>query len=144
MKVLLLEDIAKTGKKGQIVEVSEGFGRFLLKQKQAGFATSDLIKKMEIQAQKEKEVSEKELQKMQEMAGKIDGEEVELKGSQKDGSFYSAVGVDQIAKAIKDQLAVSIKPEQIKLKRPIKEAGDHEVVVVFKHGLEAELTVIVS
>lgn len=144
MKIILLQDIPKTGQKGQVIEVSEGFGRHLMKQKQANFATPELVKKVEQQQSKEKELSKAELKKLQELAAKLDGEEVEIEASAKDGSFYAAVGAGEIVKAIKSQTGVTVKPEQIKMKRPIKEAGTHIVVVTFKHGLEAEVSVLVS
>lgn len=144
MRILLLQDIPKTGHKGQVVEVSEGFGRHLVKQKQANFATPELVKKIEQQNAKEKEVTEAELKKIQDMAAKLDGEEIEIEASAKDGGFYAAVGANEIVKAIKSQTGVVVKPEQIKMKRAIKEAGRHAILVAFKHGLEAEVSVTVS
>lgn len=115
-----------------------------MKQKQASFATPELVKKVEQQQNKEKELSSAELKKLQELAAKLDGEEIEIEASAKDGSFYAAVGAGELVKAIKSQTGVTIKPEQIKLKRPIKEAGTHTIIIAFKHGLEAEVSVLVS
>lgn len=144
MKILLLQDIPKTGQKSQVIEVSEGFGRHLIKQKQATFATPELVKKVEQQQTKEKELSEAELKKLQQLAAKLDGEEIEIEASARDGAFYAAVGAGDIIKGIKARFGINLKPEQIKIKRPIKESGRHTCFVAFKHGLEAEMSILVS
>lgn len=144
MKIILLQDIAKTGQKGQVVEVSEGFGRHLLKQKQAQVASPNSIKKLEDEQKKKLDQNRAELNKIQEMAAKLDGEEFEIHASAKDGGFYSAVGAGEIMKVIKQKTGISLQTEQIKIKKPIKEAGNHTILIVFKHGLEAEVCINVS
>lgn len=144
MKVYLLESIPKTGAKGQIVEVSEGFGRYLMKQKQATGVTPGVVQRLEKEKAREQQTNQKELEKIQELAGRIDGEEIEVEASNKSGAFYAALSTKEIAKAIKSELGVNIQPDQIKLKKPIKEAGDYTITIAFKHGLEAELKLIVS
>jgi large subunit ribosomal protein L9 len=103
-----------------------------------------VVKRLEAEKVKEKKNNEKELKKAQETAGKIDGEEIEIESSRKEGALYAAVSSKEIVKALKDQVGVNIKPEQIRMKKPIKEIGTHEVVVVFSHGLEADISVVVS
>ncbi len=145
MKICLCQDIPKVGKKREILEVSEGFGRYLIHQKQALPANGEVIKKMEAEKRRDQEKNEKDLQKMQELAAFVDGGEVEIHSNQKStGTFYAAIQEKQIAKAIKDQLGASIKPEQVKIKKPIKEYGEYTVSLIFKHGIEAEVRVIVS
>lgn len=144
MKVYLLESIPKTGTKGQIVEVSEGFGRYLIKQKQGTVVTAEVVQRLEKERVREQAINQKELEKIQELAGRIDGEEIEIEASNKKGAFYAALSTKEIAKAIKNQLGVSIQPDQVKLSKPIKEVGDYDITVTFKHGLEAELKLIVS
>lgn len=144
MKVILLQDIAKTGQKGQVIEVSEGFGRHLMKQKQAQVAAPNIVKKLEDEQKKKQEQIRAELSKNQEMAAKLDGEEFEIHASAKDGGFYSAVGAAEIMKVIKQKTGISVQTDQIKIKKPMKEAGSHTIFIVFKHGLEAEVCINVS
>ena len=144
MKIILLIDIAKTGQKGQILEVSEGFGRHLIKQKQASFATPELVQKLENQKKKEKELSGLELKKIQDIAAKLDGEEIEVIASHKDGLFYAAIGANEIVKIIKNKFGLKILGDQIKIRRPIKEPGVHHITITFKHGLEAEVSLLVT
>ncbi len=145
MKVCLSQDVPKVGKKFEIVEVPEGFARYLINQKQAVPASPDIVKKKEFEKKKEQEKNEKDLEKMQELAALVDGGEVEIELPQKStGNLYAAIQEKQIVKAIRDQLGATVKAEQIKIKKPIKEYGEHMISLVFKHGIEAELRVIVS
>lgn len=143
MKICLLKDIPKTGEKGTIVEVSEGFGRYLINQKEAVLPASVQSHHIQQKIKKEKEISEQDLAKTEEMAMKIDGIEIEITGKSNDaGVFFSAIKEKDIVKKIKLHTGVSLKEEQIKINSPIKEPGEYHITVALKHGLEAECTVV--
>jgi large subunit ribosomal protein L9 len=140
MKVILLCDVKKLGRKNDIKEVSDGYGRnFLLKQNLARIATEkDAVAIKKIKANEE-EKRKKEIEKEKEVAKKIDKQEIEieLKAGDKDELFESVTAV-KVAKKIKE-LGFDIEKDQINLDKPIKSLGTHPVGIKFKEGLEASV-----
>ena len=146
MKVIFLKDVKGTAKKWEIKEVSDGYARnFLMKQGLATMATDGELKKLASQAKKKTKQMESELEAQQKVAGRLDGEEIEIMAKVSNtGTLYAAINANKLAQVIKKQLSVIVKPEQIKLKEPIKDIGEHSVHIAFNHGLEADIRVIVS
>lgn len=146
MKVILLKDVHGTGKRGDIKNVADGYARnFLLKNKLARPATKDAVSQLEKQDQKRAKANEQELKEFQGAASKLDGAQVEVqaKGSP-EGTLYAAIGARKLADAIAKQHGITLKPKQLEISNPIKEIGEHSLKAVFGHGLEAELTALVS
>jgi len=146
MRLLLLQDLKGTGRKGEIIEVSDGYARnFLLPKNLAKIATKELVLQTKQAEEKKIKLMEQELKTNQKLATQIDGREIEIKAKASgNGKLYSAIGSDIIASEIKKQLKLNIKSEQVLLSKPIKEIGEHKVLVKFGHGLEAEVQVTVS
>jgi len=146
MKVILLQDVEKLGKKGDVKEVADGYARnFLLPKKLAKIATKKALAILE----KEKELiakkAEEELKKIQEMVSKIDGEEIEIPVKVKPGKkeLYAKVSTQKIAQELLKK-GIKVKKEQIRLDAPIKELGEYKAVVTFEHGLEAEINILIT
>ncbi|MBU2542631.1 50S ribosomal protein L9 [Patescibacteria group bacterium] len=146
MKVILIQNVPGTGQKGDIKEVADGYARnFLIKKNLARPATVDAVEKIQAQEKKKAKEMENELKDSQRVADKIDGLEIEILGKTSNtGTLYSAVGAHKIAQEIKKQLGMLIKPNQVELRKSIKECGEFEVKIRFPHGLEADLRVRVS
>lgn len=146
MKVVLLKDILGTGKKGEIKDVADGYARnFLLKKNLAKLATSDVLAGLKAEEERRKKQMEKELKENQEIAGKLDGAEIEIKAKTSEaGTLYSAVSASKIVQEVKKSFGLNLKPEQVVIKEPIKEIGEKKVLVKFGHGLEAEMRLIIS
>ncbi len=146
MKVLFLQDIPGSGKKGDVKDVSDGYARnFLLKKGLARIATKNAVTKMETDVKKQVKFAEEDLSIQQSSAGKLDGIEIEMSGKVSDaGTLYASIGAGKIVEAIKKQTGVLIKQKQLKINKQIKEVGEYDVVVQFDHGLESDLRVIVS
>ncbi|MBI4837001.1 MAG: 50S ribosomal protein L9 [Candidatus Portnoybacteria bacterium] len=143
MKVILLNDIQKLGKKDEVKEVADGFARnFLFPKKLAVAITEGKLKELEFRLEKQRELAEKELGAVQEMVKKIEGLEVEIPVRiDTSGNLYAAVGPKQISQALKGK-GFDIQKSQIGLSDdPIKEVGEREVVIEFPHGLEAKIRV---
>lgn len=144
MKIILLKDVEKLGQKGEVKKVADGYGRnYLIPNKLAVLATKSALAKLEEEKKMEAEKAEEELRFYQEIADQIDGLELEIpvKVGEK-GKLFGAVTSSQIAEKIKEQ-GFEIKKEQIKLKEPIKELGEYEIIIEFPHNLEAEVKVII-
>lgn len=146
MKVVLLQDVKGTGKKGEIKEVADGYARnFLFQKKLAKPASKESLAELKVQEEKLKKQMEKELHESQEMTAKLDGVEIEISGKTSEaGTLYSGIGAQKIIQEIKRLFGVVVTPVQIMIAKPIKEIGEHRVIIKFPHGLEAEVSIIVS
>lgn len=146
MKVIFLKEVPGTAKKGEVKDVSDGYARnYLLKQNLAKVVTGNVLVELKVQDEKMKRDAEKELKENQQAASMIDGEEIEIFGKANEvGTLYSAVNSIKIVQEIKKQLRAVVKSDQVVIKQPIKETGEHKLLIKFGHGLEAELRIIVS
>lgn len=146
MKVILLKNVPGTGNAGDVKEVADGFARnFLLKKNLAKLATEKGMDDLNAAENKRKKEMERDLKENQKKASMIDGEHIDIMAKVNDkGILYAAVNSDEIVKTIKKILKIDIKSEQINIKKPIKELGEHTVLIEFGHGLEAELNLTVT
>lgn len=144
MKVILLQDVEKLGKKYEIKEVKPGYARnFLIPKSLAKQATKQVIKWAEMQKEIETRKEEDELKQVQQLASGIDGQEVAIPvkiGEQ--GQLFESVTVQKISEKLKE-LGFAVKKNQIILASAIKELGEFPVKIKFNHNLEAEIKVIV-
>jgi len=145
MRIILLKDVDKVGKKYEIKEVKNGYARnFLIPNSLAKPATKEAVVWLETQKEIEEKKSEKELKKTQEVASTFDGQEIIIPvkiGKERDQLFES-ITAQKISEKLKE-LGLEIKKNQIELPEPIKELGEYPVKIKFEHNLEAEIKVIV-
>lgn len=146
MKVLFLKDVPGTGNKGEIKEVADGYARnFLFRQNLARQATPEVINEEKAKDEKRRKESSNELREAQKNAGKLDGAELVIEEkANESGKLYSSIGGKKLTEEIRKQLKVSIKPTQLEIKQSIKEVGEHNILIKFPHGLEADLRVSVT
>ena len=145
MKIVLLQDVEKVGKKYEIKEVSDGYARnFLIAKELAKPATEEAIKWAELQKEIIAKKSEEELKKVQDSASSIDGQEITIPIKVgEDGQLFESVGSQKIWEKLKE-LNIEIKKTQIILENPFKELGEFPVKIKFEHNLEAEIKVIIT
>jgi len=145
MKVLLVQDVKSLGKKGEIKEVKEGYGRnFLIAKGFAKLATKEVIKEWEeeqkrIEEQTKLEIAE--LTKEKEVLEKLTINIIKKLGA--NGHLYGAVTKEDIAEALKAQTKIEIDKKQIDTKN-IKSIGEHTVDIKLGHGIHAKLKIIVE
>lgn len=146
MKVIFLADVPGSGKKGHIKEVADGYARnFLLRKNLAKIATVGAVEEHKAQTARQTKEMEVELRRFQREAARLDGQELFIEEvATADGKLYAAVSGARIAAVIKSQVGLAVDPKHIVSGRPIKSTGTHQAVVRFPHGLEAELSIIVS
>ena len=146
MKVILIQDVPGTGKKGEVKDVADGYARnFLLRQNLARAATANVLEEMRAKLERERKKSEHELKEHQKTASQIDGAEIEVREKvNESGKLYAAISAQSVVDAVKKQLKITIEPRQVRFHSPIKEIGAHDVQIVFGHGLEADLKLTVS
>lgn len=145
MKVILLQDIEKIGKKYEVKEVADGHARnFLIPKGLVKIASKEAIEWASMQNEIKNKKTEEELQKIQEIASKIDGLEllISVKAGDK-GQLFEKINAQKISEKLKEQ-GFDVKKDQIDIKKPIEEIGESLVKLKFDHNLESEIKVIIT
>ena len=144
MRVILLQDIDKFGKKHEIKEVADGYARnFLMPKGLVKLATEKNLKWLSAQKETLEKKSEEELKNIQDTATKIDGLEITITvKTGKEKQLFESITAQKISDKLKE-LGFEIKKSQIDLKEPIKEIGEYPIKIKLEHNLEAEIRVIV-
>jgi len=145
MKVILLKDVEKLGKKFEIKEVKNGYARnFLIPRGLAKLATKEVLVRLEIQKEIQEKKAEEDLQKTQELASTIDGLEVAISvKTGQEGQLFESINAQRISEKLKE-MGFEIKKTQIELPEPIKEIGEFPIKIKLEHNLEVEIRVIVN
>ena len=146
MKVVLLEDVKSVGKKGDIVEVSEGYARnFIIPKKKGVEANQENLNTLKLQKANEEKIAKEKLEAAKELAAKLNEASVSLtiKGG-KDGRTFGSVSSKEIEEAIKSQLGLEIDKKKLVIAEPIKTFGNHEVKVKLHKDVTAALKVKVG
>ncbi len=146
MKVILLQDVKSLGKKGELVEASDGYARnFLLPRKLAKEANAQAMNEyknaensknykiatQKAQAEREKKVLEGKVFKMTAKAGQ-------------GGRLFGSITAKQIAEEIKKQYNIIVDKRKVVLERDIKEFGTYSAEVKLYSGISAKVDVQVS
>ncbi len=142
MEIILLEDVKSVGKKGELVKVSDGYGRSLIKKKVCLEATAKNKNDLKLKNQHEEKLAEERYEQSKELGAKIDESKVTLTiKSGEGGRLFGAVSSKEIATAVSEQLGLEIDKKKIQLREPIKTLGVHEVVVKVHPKVSATLKV---
>lgn len=144
MKVILLQDIDKLGKKYEVKEVKDGYARnFLISKGLAKEATEKALEWLEIQKEIQEKKAEIDLKKIQENASKLDNYEIVFPVKVGDNDqLFESITVQKISEKLKEA-GFEIKKNWIELKEPIKEVGEFPLKIKFEHNLEVEIRVVV-
>ena len=146
MKVILLEDVKSLGKKGQIVNVSDGYARNMILPKKLGVeATPKNLNDLKLQKANEEKVAQENLEAAQAFAKDLETKEVILTLKVGEGGrTFGSVSTKEIAAAVKEQMGYDIDKKKIQLKEAIKTLGTHNVPVKLHTKVTAELKVVVK
>ena len=146
MKVILLEDVKSLGKKGQIVNVSDGYARNLLLPKKLGVeATGKNMNDLKLQKAHEDKVAPKKLDAAKAFAEELKGKQVDvgLKVGE-GGRTFGSISAKEIAEAAKAQLGYELDKKKLQLSAPIKELGTTMVPIKLHPKVTGELKVVVK
>ncbi len=145
MKVILLQDIDKIGKKFDIKQVKDGHARnFLIPKGLVKPITKEALEWLKIQKEIVEKKAEESLKGIEEVVSRIDGQEVIMPVKiGEEGQLFESVNSQKICEKLKES-GFDIKKSQIELLEPIKEVGEFPLKVKFDHNLEAEIRVIIT
>jgi len=145
MRVILLQDVEKVGKKYEVKDVKDGYARnFLIPKGLAKLATKQALERVEKQKEIEKQKIEEELKEIQKIASSIDEFEVIIPVKVgEEQQLFEKINTQKISEKLKE-LGFEIKKEQIDLAEPIKELGEFPIKIKFEHNLESEIRVIIT
>ena len=146
MKVILTTDVKPHGKKGDVIEVSDGLARnVLLKKKQAVEATPQNMNNLKLRNQHADKVAAENLKAAQALKKEMEDWTVETAiKSGEGGRTFGSVSSKEIALAVEKQYGKQIDKKKIVLDEPIKSLGTHEVKVKLHHEVTATLRVHVG
>lgn len=131
MKIILLQDEKKLGKKGDIIEVSEGYARnFVLPKKLGVEATPKNLNDLKLQKSNEEKVAREQLDSAKAMAELLASKEVivTIKAGE-NGRTFGSVSTKEIAAALKEQTGIDVDKKKIVLPEAIKSFGVYETPI---------------
>jgi len=146
MKVILQQDVKGQGKKGEMIEASEGYARnFLLPRKLAILATTDAINTMNLKekARRAEEAAARQAAVEQGNAIKDINVKISAKGG-KEGKLFGAITNKEIAEALLTQFKIDVNKQKIVLDEPIKAFGTYEVKAKLGYEVSSKFTVTVA
>ena len=145
MKVILLEDVKALGKKGEIVNVNDGYARnFILPKKLGLEATGKNLNDLKLQKANEEKIAQEQLEAAKALAEKIAAGKVTLQIKVGEGGRTFGSVSSKEAHAVKEQMGYDIDKKKIQLKEAIKTLGTHIVQVKLHTKVTADLKVVVT
>ncbi|MDE6994907.1 MAG: 50S ribosomal protein L9 [Lachnospiraceae bacterium] len=143
MKVILLQDVKSLGKKGEIVNVSDGYARnFVLPKKLGVEANSSNMNDLKLQKANADKVAQEQLEAAKELAALLEKKEVVLQmKSGEGGRAFGSISSKEIAAAAKTQCGLELDKKKIQLPEAIKALGVYEVNVKLHTKVTGKLKV---
>jgi len=142
MKVILLEDVKGIGKKGQVINASDGHARnFLFPRKLAIEATNANMANLEAQQKQAKHKLDNEVKAAEELAKVLTSKPVSITAKVGDkGRMFGSISNKEVAEAIQSQLNVTVDKKKITLTEPVKAVGTYEVTAKLHTQVSAKLS----
>lgn len=146
MKIILLQDEKKLGKKGDIIEASEGYARNYILPKKIGVeATPKNMNDLKLKQANEEKKAKQILEEAKELAQILSEKQVELKmKAGENGKAFGSVSAKEISAAYQEQYGIEIDKKKIQLPEALKTFGVHEVAVKLHPQVTGKLTVKVT
>lgn len=143
MKVILLEDVKSVGKKNDIVQVSDAYGRNMLIRKKLGVeANSQTLNDLKLRNKRAEKDAAENLAAAKQLAEDLKTKQVEVKiKAGEGGRTFGSVSTKEISEAVKKQLDLELDKKKMQLTDPIKALGFYDVPVKLHPQVTATLRV---
>ena len=143
MKVILLEDVKSVGKKGELVNTSDGYAKnFLFPKKLAVEATKSNLNEFELKQKAEAKRKKEELEQAQKMAKVLEDKIVTVKvKTGENGKLFGSVTNKEVAEEIVKQTGLKIDKKKVSIGDPIKMVGERTAVIKLHPKVAAEITI---
>ncbi len=143
MKIILVQDEKKLGKKGDVIEASEGYARNYLLPKKIGIeANAKNMNDLKLQKNKEEKLAKEQLDAAKALAEQLEAKQVVLKMKAGEGGrAFGSVSAKEIAAAYKEQNSIELDKKKIQLPESIKSFGVYEVAVKLHPQVTGKLVV---
>ncbi|MCM1091446.1 MAG: 50S ribosomal protein L9 [Butyrivibrio sp.] len=131
MKIILLQDEKKLGKKGDIIEASDGYARNYILPKKIGVeATAKNMNDLKLHKANDAKLAQEQLDAAKALAGELESKEIIVKiKAGEGGKAFGSVSTKELAAALKEQHNLEIDKKKIQLPDPLKSFGSYEVNV---------------
>ncbi|MCR5755759.1 MAG: 50S ribosomal protein L9 [Acetatifactor sp.] len=146
MKIILLQDEKKLGKKGDIIEASDGFARNYILPKKIGVeATSKNMNDLKLQKANDEKIAQENLDAAKALAADLESKQIVVKmKAGEGGKTFGSVSTKEIAIACKEQHGIEIDKKKIQLPEAIKNFGNYEVAIKLHPQVTGKLNVKVT
>ena len=146
MKVILKEDVKSLGKKGEIVNVSDGYARnFILKTGKGIEANTENLNDLKLKKANDDKVAQEHYEAAVELGKKIEAGKIEVSiKTGEGGKAFGSVSSKEIATEVKAQMELEVDKKKVQLKDAIKALGTYEVPIKLHPKVTAKLKVVVK
>lgn len=143
MKVILLQEVKKLGKQGEIIEVAEGYARnFLLPKKLAAQATADTLNQLQQQKNAAADRQRRQLEEAKLLAAQLGKTEAKVAAKAGDGGkLFGAVTTKDVADALKAQYGIELDRRRMEIPEPIKNLGPALIVMKLHPEVSTEIKI---
>ena len=143
MKVILTQDVKKIGKKGEIINASDGYAKnFLFPQKLAVPADAQNLNELKAKQASEKHKKEIETEEAKKIAEQIKQIKITIKAKiGENQKLFGSITSKEIAEQIENQIKIKIDKKKITLKDPIKTIGEYPIEIKLYEGVSLKTTV---
>ena len=146
MKIILIQDVKKLGKKGDIIEANDGYARnYIIPQKLGVEANNRNINDLKLQKSNQEKLAQEQLEQAQALGEVIQSKKVvvKMKAGEK-GRVFGSVSSKEIVEAAKQQCDLALDKKKVLLEEPLKSFGEHTVMIKLHPQVTASLKVEVE
>lgn len=133
MKIIFLKDIPRIGKKYEIKEVADGYGRHLVAQKLAEPATKETVARIQSKMATDATMKKVHTELLMKNLEALSGAKITLKGKANEkGHLFASIHKEEVLAELKRSAHLDMNPDYVILDRPLKELGTYEIPVVIE------------